>query len=359
MTVTLHITVGLALGLGLLFVLSRLTRRREALPFRVAILIGAGIGVLLIFWLISAILYPGSMFGRIQLLSWTVFVHIPFLLAGSAVCLRSHWRAGAWAMAGIAFALGLVALDAFVIEPQWLEVNTLTLHSTKLTEPVRVIVLADIQTDRPGRYEAGVLDQVMALQPDLILFTGDYIQLGRRSRDYVTELRALQELLRDAGVAAPLGGYAVGGNVDQPAIWPQLFQGLPITAIETTTRYDLGPAVLTGLSMQDSFSVHLSLEPASKYHIVLGHSPNFALGPVEGDLLLAGHTHGGQVQLPFFGPLLTLTQAPRAWATGVTEISPGRSLVVSRGIGLERGDAPRLRFLCRPELVVIDLLPGE
>jgi hypothetical protein len=94
-----------------------------------------------------------------------------------------------------------------------------------------------------------------------------------------------------------------------------------------------------------------------RFHIVLGHSPNFSLGPVDADLLIAGHTHGGQVQLPLIGPLLTLSHVPRSWASGVTEIALGKTMVVSRGIGMERGAAPRLRFLCRPELVVVDLLP--
>jgi len=63
------------------------------------------------------------------------------------------------------------------------------------------------------------------------------------------------------------------------------------------------------------------------------------------------------VQLPLIGPLLTLTVVPRNWASGVTEIDAGTTLIVSRGIGMERADAPRLRFLCRPELVVVDLVP--
>jgi len=79
------------------------------------------------------------------------------------------------------------------------------------------------------------------------------------------------------------------------------------------------------------------------------------LGRVDADLMVAGHTHGGQVQLPLIGPLITLSAVPRAWASGVTELEPGRTLVVSRGVGMERGNAPRLRFLCRPEVVIVNV----
>jgi hypothetical protein len=94
------------------------------------------------------------------------------------------------------------------------------------------------------------------------------------------------------------------------------------------------------------------------FHVVLGHSPNFALGDVAADLLIAGHTHGGQVRLPLVGAIMTLSRIPRRWAAGgLTNLPDGRRLLVSRGIGMERCNAPRLRFLCRPELVVLDLTP--
>ena len=92
---------------------------------------------------------------------------------------------------------------------------------------------------------------------------------------------------------------------------------------------------------------------------MLGHVPNYSLGQIEADLMIAGHTHGGQVRIPLLGPVFTLSQIPRSWASGMTEIVPGRYLIVSRGIGMERMNAPRMRFLCRPELVVLDLVPAE
>jgi len=89
---------------------------------------------------------------------------------------------------------------------------------------------------------------------------------------------------------------------------------------------------------------------------VLGHVPNFALGGGGADLLIAGHTHGGQIRLPLLGPIIVNCQVPRRWACGLSELPGGAKLLVSRGIGMERGFAPRLRFLCHPELVVIDLV---
>ena len=90
---------------------------------------------------------------------------------------------------------------------------------------------------------------------------------------------------------------------------------------------------------------------------MIGHNPNFALQRPDADLYLAGHTHGGQVVIPFIGPLITFSDLPVDQVAGRTDFTNGSTLIVSRGIGLERYDAPRLRFLCRPEVAVIDLLP--
>ena len=135
---------------------------------------------------------------------------------------------------------------------------------------------------------------------------------------------------------------------------------MPAAPIISTQTLDLGPVALTGLSIGDAFATDPDIPETSEetFHIVMGHSPNFSLGTQEGDLLIAGHTHGGQVQLPLIGPLMTLSRVPRRWASGVTPLGDGRTLVVSRGVGMERGAAPQLRFLCRPQIVVIEIVPG-
>ena len=67
--------------------------------------------------------------------------------------------------------------------------------------------------------------------------------------------------------------------------------------------------------------------------------------------------HGGQVRLPFVGPLLTLARVPRSWTAGLTVLGPDKTFVVSRWIGMERVNAPQMRFLCLPEIVILDLAP--
>jgi hypothetical protein len=123
----------------------------------------------------------------------------------------------------------------------------------------------------------------------------------------------------------------------------------------------VGPLTLTALSFRDGFDTGLRLPDAEGFHVVFAHAPDFSLSAdVGGDLLIAGHTHGGQVQLPLIGPLITFSHVSRrAAAGGITDLGGGRQLLVSRGIGMERGSAPRLRFLCPPEIVVVDLVPDH
>ena len=133
---------------------------------------------------------------------------------------------------------------------------------------------------------------------------------------------------------------------------------MPSVTFDRTREIDAVIVHITGLGVDDSFDSTLRVPASDRFHIVLRHAPNFALGDVQADLLVAGHTHGGQVRLPWIGPIFTFSTIPRSWATGATRLSGGRWLVVSSGVGLERGSAPRLRFLCRPEIAVIHVEPA-
>jgi hypothetical protein len=255
-----------------------------------------------------------------------------------------------------ATALLLVAADAFLIEPHWLEVTHRRIASPKIHHPVRIVVVADLQCNSLGPYERDVLRRALAEKPDILLLAGDYVEVAWPRQEVVC--RQLHDFLREVGLGTHEKAFAVGGNVD-PSDWPGIFAGLNVTAVASRQTFNVGELQLTclGLAESDDRSLAVANRAPERFHLVLGHKPNFALGAVEADLLVAGHTHGGQVRLPWFGPLMTLSRVPRSWAAGLTELPGGGKLLVSRGIGMERGYAPPLRFLCRPELAVIELVP--
>ncbi len=349
------ITFGYNLFLAV-FVMLALRRLRQTPYPAVHVIVSAVVLGALAF--MASIPLPLSGFGRLRLLTWAVFFQTPAFLLAAAYLLWARRRAFACAAIALVAVLLLIAGDAFLVEPQQLQVSRYTVHSARLGAPLRIAILTDIQTDAPGAYEEQALQRAQAEAPDLILFGGDYVQQAMPA-DYTRDVNGLNAILRRVNLHAPLGVYAIGGNVEWRGRLADIFADTPARLFETSESLDLGPLVLTGLTFDDSANTALAVGRQEKYHIVLGHTPNFSRGAVQADLLIAGHTHGGQVRLPVVGALTILAEVPRAWGAGLTEIAPGKWLLVSRGVGMERDQAPRLRFLCRPEIVILDLLPAE
>lgn len=345
-----HLPLLVADGVAALWLLRETTPRRFVAGLALqAVVAGAT-------WVAGAALAGWSIFGAMSVLAALLFVHVPALAAFFATRTR---RARPWlarAVGAATLAVALVGVDAFLVEPRWLVRTTVLLVSDKVQAPLRIALIADLQTDRVGAHEARALAYAAEAQPDLVLFAGDYLQV-ETAEDFARESDRLAAELRRAGLAPPLGAYAVRGDVDDDG-WAQVFAGTGVVPVEASRTLRTGPIALTLLSPEDSRSARPPI-PFQKdvFHVVVGHAPDYALANAPGDLLLAGHTHGGQVRLPFLGPLLTLSRVPRDMATGATRLLDGRWLVVSRGVGMERADAPRLRFLCPPEVVIVEAIP--
>jgi uncharacterized protein len=297
-----------------------------------------------------------GMFEAMALLAWGVFVVAPMLLVGVALVRRHHrvTFVSGWVAAITTLAVGVYA---FFIEPRWLEVTHVEHRVAGIDREITIALVADLQTDAPGDYERRVLAEIAAAGPDLVLWAGDYLQIDDSAR-YEGAAQELRALIREAELAPPLGMYAVQGDSETQATWPDLFEGTGVVALPATGRIELADDLtLTALDRDDSFDTKLRVPSSPGLHVVLGHAPDYALGEIDADLLLAGHTHGGQVRVPGFGPIITLSRVPRSWAAGATRLDDRRTLIVSRGIGMERGAAPRLRFSCRPELVFVHVRP--
>ncbi len=329
--------------------------RRRPTPWRALLVHGC---LLLCGGVLTAMLglFGNLLFLPMQLAAWLVFLLWPVLLLGSAWLLRGpHPRLG-WAMAALAALLLLTATWSMGIEPRWLQISTQRISSPLIREPLRLALVADLQTDHWGRFERRVFEGLLEQEPDLVLLAGDYLQPDDLPAWFAL-LPDLQAALGPVCAQASLGCVAVRGDVD-PDVWAVMFDPIQARAVASSRTMDLGSLTVTALSPQDARSAAPPVPAVDGFHVVLGHAPDYATAGVPADLLLAGHIHGGQVRLPGYGPVLTLSRVPRGWAAGRTDLPNGGTLLVSRGLGMERGDAPRLRLFCRPELIIIDLTPA-
>lgn len=290
------------------------------------------------------------------------FVGGPIFLALCIYYSRKKFKLMAGVNAVVLACTLAIAIDAFLIEPHMLEIKRHAIVSDKLDTPLHVAIVSDLQTDNMGDYERSVFQTVANEKPDLLLLPGDYIQT-MNFQEWAVERDKFKQTFKDLNLTPKYGTFAVQGNVDDFACWQQLFTDVPGHTFEQSETVSAGPVDITGLSFYDGRNSELKYpkkEKNNKFHIVMAHYPDFSLGKVEGDLLVAGHCHGGQVQLPFYGPLMTASNVPKRWVNGDVVLLPsGSKLIVSRGVGMERQHAPRLRFCCRPQLIFVDLLPSK
>jgi hypothetical protein len=272
----------------------------------------------------------------------------------------------------LALNLGLLALvaDGFYIEPQSLSVTELTVPGPALVpgRPLRIVHLTDLHIERLTQHERDLVARVAALQPDLIVLTGDY--LNQEYLEDPVSRAATREVL--AQFHAPQGVYAVRGTIDPPEVMAALFNGLDITVLNDEVRrvslaegdlYLVGVADLQWSRGMEGDAAALQRlaqgVPSGGYTLLLYHTPDLVeTASAAGiNLYLAGHTHGGQIRLPFYGALITFSAYGRRYQMGQYRVG-ATTLYVSRGIGMEGLQLPRVRILCLPEVDVISLAAG-
>lgn len=266
-------------------------------------------------------------------------------------------------------------VDIFVVEPHDVRGTRLAFHYPDLPAdfpPLRIAHLTDTHVARWTRREAAVVEQVNAFQPDLILFTGDYLNLSYLGDETARrDFRRLVSQLR-----APLGMYATEGSVDARDL-PTLFDGLPVEVLDSEVRtLDWGgtPVHLVGVACWHDPAVDvpnldrtLAAVPSDGgLRILLYHSPEL-VEAARGrglHLFLAGHTHGGQFRLPFLGPVFSIPMYDPRYASGVFPLGGEEQgwMIVSRGLGMEGWMVPRVRWLCPPEVGLLTVepdIPGD
>jgi predicted MPP superfamily phosphohydrolase len=265
------------------------------------------------------------------------------------------------------------------VEPTWLEVTRRDLLLPRLPaglEGLRIAHLSDFHLSRivAPDYLAACVAAAMAERPDLVLLTGDF--LTRKPRDFVN----VTEIL--APLSAPLGVYAVLGNHDTCVGADRVAAAVEASgarmlrnrheriAVNGTDlwvagidcphheQYRLADRRRSGWAQLYRRYLDSALGgiPAGAFRILLAHIPDVIRDAARlgVDLMLSGHTHGGQVRLPLVGATVVPSRYGHRYAAGEFRVD-GATLYVSRGLGTVRFP---VRFLCRPELGLLTLKRG-
>jgi uncharacterized protein len=265
------------------------------------------------------------------------------------------------ALAGAAVAAGAAAFWATVVEPRRLRIREVEVEVEgwpAALADMRIALIADLHAGAPQvdeRRVAQVVDAVNRAHPDLVALLGDYVDPEVALGDPV-EPEAVAARLGE--LEAPLGSFAVLGNHDwrndgervRRALREQLIDVLENDAASV----DFAGQVIWIVGLADAtmrapdLSTPFSMVPASAPLLVLSHDPHvFPSLPDRPMLVVAGHTHGGQVNIPGVRELVK----PSPFFGGL-ERAGRRVMYVSRGIGTS---TLPIRFRAAPEVVVLTM----
>lgn len=225
---------------------------------------------------------------------------------------------------------------------------------------LRIAQVSDVHCGRlmPRWFVNYLLERVNRAGADVIVCTGDYIY-GRGAAQIEVVWPMLCELRAPLGVYSVLGNHDHWGSTERSLYWLER-SGQNLRGKALALEKDGERLWLAGIGdfWEDPFPVDsvLSQIPERECRIVLAHNPDSADTPFSGriDLMLSGHTHGGQVRIPFGGaPVLPVKN--KAYSSGLKMSTKQQRVFISRGIGWA---IYPVRFNCYPEIPILELIRG-
>lgn len=254
---------------------------------------------------------------------------------------------------------GLLTADITLRQPRDLSMEEHILRLAKIPhgKELRLVQLSDLHLRTSRGYFEQVARTVSTMRPDIILLTGDYLEQSRNLKGVLKFLRQLH---------APAGIFAVQGNWEY---WARLegenlrrqFSRANVTLLINERRdvqIDGLPLSILGLdypSPADQVARLVKGASPNRLNVMLSHVPafNHQLLDKHIDLVLAGHTHGGQVRLPLLPPFY-LPRYSGSFVAGFYKAGWAKvPLYVNRGLGTSM--LP-IRFLCPPEITLFRLV---
>jgi uncharacterized protein len=266
----------------------------------------------------------------------------------------------------LSFGLGPLIYSIFG-EPAWLDVEQVEIVLPRLPKSfsgLRILQISDIHIGGWMNRErlSDVIELAKRQKPDLVLMTGDYVigrswteNLDDAARDFIAEM---SKLTADYLVIGVLGNHDHWTDSEKAR---KMLSGCGVVELNNDV-YSLrrGEDWLHIAGVDDVRELKARLEdvykllPETGGAILLAHEPDFAdksSGKGRFDLQLSGHSHGGQVVVPFYGPIV-LPYLARKYPSGLYKVGEMWQYT-NRGVGMTE---PAVRFNCRPEITVLTLL---
>lgn len=256
----------------------------------------------------------------------------------------------------ISLVIGACIFYAIKIEPYRLIVDTYTMNSN-LKEDVSIVQISDIQISEnyPVEELEKLVTKINDLQPDIVLFTGDLYENYANYGPEDSVISMLNQITSAYGKYAIYGNRDYGGGASRRYATIMEESGFTLLVNEGTfiTLKDKEKIFLGGIddSLLSTPNINQVLtdmqDQEANYHILLTHEPDVVddFKDADFDLILAGHSHGGQVKIPFFDGIVT--SLAKKYTDGFYDISETMQLYVNTGIGTSRYP---IRFLVPPEI---------
>ncbi|MGZ8327709.1 MAG: metallophosphoesterase [Allosphingosinicella sp.] len=227
--------------------------------------------------------------------------------------------------------------------------------------PLRLLLLSDVHVggpDMPPARVRRIVGQINRLSPDVVLIAGDLVTDKRLATRYYSHEEAVAPL---KALRPRLATVAVLGNHDHWRDAPAARRALARAGIHLLENQavQVGPLAVGGLDddftgRADLPATLAALKPLNGPKLILSHSPDPFADPAPGVfLMLAGHTHCGQIAPPLIGPLSTMSDYGRRYACGTVR-EGGRTLVVTAGLGTS---GIPLRLGAVPDMWLVEVGP--
>ncbi len=270
----------------------------------------------------------------------------------------------------------IVLIWGSFIEPRKIEIRHVPIKLSKVTHTFTIAVLTDLHAGpyKKTKFFERVVNLVVKLNPDLVVLVGDHIFNCVYNQHEVHYLSPLTKLVNNYPVYAVHGNHEYGlsnylpDNPNQERFADlsnhvrQTFESYGITYLQNQTReIEIKGQKILLFGGDEVWSGKLNYQSIEDTHssipkIALIHNPVYLFHPhPEGiDLTISGHTHGGQLRLPYIGPLAYVdTVIPKNLYQGLHEPErKGEYLFVSRGLGESE---PRARLFCPPEIALLTI----